>query len=452
VTATPTDRHRLLRPLGPLLAVALLLLLFWAGAMRNSRLVNTDPKKSDQGSYIEYAIKLAETDRQWVGNRNQMPLVPALYSFFYRPEMDQRTFFETGKRLNILFTMGVCLLLAALYLRLFPPHAALNLALITAFCHLIFRAPYFKAEVPYYFLITLAFLAGAYAVRRCELRWAAAFGLLCALAHYCKASTQPILAVFVAVLAARQIFAFRGARDASAPPPRRRWMPSLCILATLAVFLGLLAPYLIQSKRVYGRYFYNVNSTFYVWYDSWQEVKRGTRAAGDRVGWPKLPPDQIPSARKYFREHTPGQIAGRLLKGAALQTKNLIGAHGSFKYLLLAALCAGTLAWQHRRELRARLAPVAWPILFAVGYVGLTFAATAWYSPLADGSRFVMALYLPLLVCGFWLVTRLPDATVRIAGRPASVATTFQRVVTLILLIEIPFNLIVRLADEFGGA
>ena len=38
----------------------------------------------------------------------------------------------------------------------------------------------------------------------------------------------------------------------------------------------MLGPYLSTSKRVFGQYFYNVNSTFYMWYDDWPHASVGT--------------------------------------------------------------------------------------------------------------------------------------------------------------------------------
>lgn len=63
-------------------------------------------------------------------------------------------------------------------------------------------------------------------------------------------------------------------------------------------FLGVMAPYLINSKRVFGRYFYNVNTTFYIWYDNWPLASVGTYSYGDHDGWPTLPRSQLPGPRQ----------------------------------------------------------------------------------------------------------------------------------------------------------
>ena len=82
-----------------------------------------------------------------------------------------------------------------------------------------------------------------------------------------------------------------------------------------AAFFVVLWPYLSTSKRVFGHYFYNVNSTFYVWYDDWAHASVGTYSHGDGVGWPTMPESELPSAGRYLREHTAGQIASRIASG-----------------------------------------------------------------------------------------------------------------------------------------
>ena len=67
------------------------------------------------------------------------------------------------------------------------------------------------------------------------------------------------------------------------------------LMLIVFTFLAVEYPHISNSKRIYGHYFYNVNSTFYIWYDSWDDVMQGTRVHGDRVGWPDMPEDQIPS-------------------------------------------------------------------------------------------------------------------------------------------------------------
>lgn len=81
-------------------------------------------------------------------------------------------------------------------------------------------------------------------------------------------------------------------------------------------FITLCSPYLLENyDKFNGHLFYNVNTTFYVWYDSWEEVESGTKLFGDRVEWPKMPENEIPSLEKYFNDHTLDQITKRFFNG-----------------------------------------------------------------------------------------------------------------------------------------
>ena len=69
--------------------------------------------------------------------------------------------------------------------------------------------------------------------------------------------------------------------------------------------------YVNYSKQI----FYDINSTFYVWYDTWEEVENGTKLYGDKVGWPKMPEEEIPSFSKYIESHSIKGSANRFTKG-----------------------------------------------------------------------------------------------------------------------------------------
>ena len=181
---------------------------------------------------------------------------------------------------------------------------------------------------------------------------------------------------------------------------RQQWLAPLvsAVIFTL-VFLAVMYPYISTSKARFGHYFYNVNSTFYIWYDSWEEVKAGTRAHGDRVGWPDMPDDQIPSLGKYWREHTPGQIVERFTQGAALLRDMTLGSYGYAPFVLFYGVFVALLLWQHRQRMLSEwLNPArALGIFFVLAYFGGYFLLNAWYTRIAFGNRFVLALFLPAL-------------------------------------------------------
>ena len=139
---------------------------------------------------------------------------------------------------------------------------------------------------------------------RARLVLAAAAGVLAALAQLTKAALLPFVVVFLVVYVAAAV-ARVGVGHRTRPLLREAAVPVLMV----AAFLTVLSPYLLNSKRTFGSYFYNVNTTFYAWYDNWAQASVGTLRHGDGVGWPDMPADQIPSAAKYWRSHTARQIA-----------------------------------------------------------------------------------------------------------------------------------------------
>jgi hypothetical protein len=170
-----------------------------------------------------------------------------------------------------------------------------------------------------------------------------------------------------------------------------------------------------------GHLFYNVNSTFYVWYDSWEEAEAGTKAHGDRVGWPNMPAAAIPTMGRYLKEHTTAQIVDRVADGAKEVMQGVIRSYGYFDYILLYGgllLTATVVRWPRARQLAKENAILlAFFVLYFTLYVLLYF----WYAPIASGDRLTLALFIPLLlVLATGLDAVLRGDQVRIGGRSIS--------------------------------
>src|SRR5204862_4619745 len=119
------------------------------------------------------------------------------------------------------------------------------------------------------------------------------------------ASMLPAIAIWAAVFLAQMVWECRHARLAEVA----RRLGQLVLV--LGAFGLIVFPYERTSKRLYGHYFFNVNSAYYMWCDSWPEALAFTEAW--RAG--KVAPDQAPSPSKYWREHSLAQIIERLARG-----------------------------------------------------------------------------------------------------------------------------------------
>ena len=118
-----------------------------------------------------------------------------------------------------------------------------------------------------------------------------------------------------------------------------------------------------------------------------------------------MPAEQIPSFRKYLREHTWQQIVMRVNRGL-LWYALLVGlySYGYGGFLLLYLGLLGMLFWQnrHRLNLQKAWSQHATALVFVVLYFSGYLLLNAWFAPVSIGHRFVLTLYLPAM----WLFVR----------------------------------------------
>ena len=383
---------------------------------------NNDVTGTDQRTYLRYAQRLRESGYAYTIPRNRMPLYPLVQALFLPREGDLAASFEAGKRVNAALSLAVlagAFAVFRLYLTLWEASLAIAVAAYTV---LVFKAPWVQAEVLFYGLQLGVFVLLFELARRPRWPLALAAGVLAALAHLTKASLPPAVLLGLACLGAHLLLDLREARCARSAGAWRRPAATLLAGALFAgAFLGVLSPYLSTSKRMYGRYFYNVNSTFYMWCESWDDARARVRAAGDRAGWPELAPEEIPGPRKYLREHSWAQIGERIAHGWRTHRRNVWTFYPAGPFLDLYAGFLAIVALVQVRALPARLlARRGWiatgfVLAYFLGY-GLLYV---WYVPIGGGARFILALYLPALFALAWAASarRLAAFPWRLRGR-----------------------------------
>jgi hypothetical protein len=446
-------------------AVVLLSLaaFYYAGATAHSRALNTLRGRADQSGYLWDAVAIYNGRHGGpdilIGERNRMPVYPWLLSWLYDPALSPDEFFDLGKKWNIRLSLVLLLGLWIVVRRYLPSLAAMNFILAIAFGCFVFKAGYMQVELLYYSLFFLVFLVCCLLLRnrppRQTLALALLGGTLAALAHLTKAAVLPFVVVFLLVYGARALALLRGWRGAAKEKPALYTVavPAIAMVVFMASFLGVLAPYLINSKRTFGRYFYNVNTTFYIWYDSWPAAMLGTYRHGDGVGWPKMPAHDIPTMRTYLRDHTPRQIAGRVGNGLREMVTVSFTRLWYFKYVsmyLLFALGLIVSSWpQFIDAIRARAALAAFLALYAVVYL----LAIAFYQPISGTTlRMLLTHLAPLLFILSCFFTRQPFSarTWRVAGLPIG-QQHFQLLVLATIAFDLVFTLRPRLMAEFAG-
>ena len=271
-----------------------------------------------------------------------------------------------------------------------------------------------------------------------------------AFAHLTKAAAPPLLALLIACLLAAPLLTRRASQAGQGARHAAAWR-LLAGAAIAAAFLLVLWPYLSTSKRVFGHYFYNVNSTFYVWYDDWGDALRGARAHGDRVGWPTLPDDQLPGPARYWREHSLRQIADRLAGGFARMALDLWSGFWVLKFAILAVLLTGVAAWPQRTRVAALARDHLPLVVFGALYFVLHLGLAAFYAPVSGTgvARFTLAQYLPLLFVAAALRHR-PTSEPQ-WPRARSRGMTVEWILLATLALDLPFSIWPRLLTTYGG-
>lgn len=227
----------------------------------------------------------------------------------------------------------------------------------------------------------------------------------------------------------------------------------LSIGLVIVVFLATVYPYISTSKRIFGRYFYNVNSTFYMWNDSWEEVKKGTRAHGDRVGWPKMPPELIPSPRKYLREHSIGQILRREVNGLRVVITKCARSYGYFKYVVIYTLFLLSLVFARSRRGMEMISEYLFLVSFCLSYFVAYLMLYGWYAPIVSGNRLILAQFIPFMfsLCFILGLRYFRGVCVWMGGRRVALVSVFDRVLLWGILVEIYFVMSGRILSMYGG-
>jgi hypothetical protein len=430
---------------------------YLAGATAHARRVNTFKARGDQSGYLwdaenVYANWHGRRPATLIGERNRMPLYAGFQALFYSPSMSDDEFFVVGKTRNIYLSLALLAALALILSRYLAPLPATNLILIVAFGYFVFKAGYVQSELLFYFLFFIAFLFLFEILARDLEPWglfwrAAAAGTAAALAHLTKAAMLPLVAIFLIVLS-MDALAWR--RSGS----RRTWSRLAAAAVVAAAFLAVLSPYIRTNKRVFGQYFYNVNTTFYVWYDTWPQASIGTIKHGDGVGWPDMPVEELPSASRYWREHTVGQIGRRIAAGLWDMVDRSYRTYWYFTYVAIYLAFAVALLLKRRTAWvdLARAHPAA--LMFLVAYALAYLIGIAFYEPVSGtgNSRFLLAHILPLLfvLSLFFSLEPFRNTEWTVAGANVGVRH-FHFLVNAMLTFDLLFTLWPRLMNTYGG-
>ena len=414
-----------------MLAVLGILVLYGMEAHARRDQKSAPATLGDQGAYLGYARHLYESNYTVTEDRNRMPVYPFLLSFIYRPGMTEDEFLVRAQGFTVNLSIVLLLLLFFIYRKFFPPLPAIALLAATAFGVFIYRAGRAQVELLFYFVSFCAFVLLLQLFARPSWWLALLAGVTTGLAHLTKASILPGLALWTIVFVGQILVFFR------ANPWRRLGMLALVV----GGFLAVIFPYIQTSKRVYGSYFYNVNSTFVMWCDSSTEAFEFLNAHGDKDQWREVPPEQRPSFQKYWREHSLRQMAQRIINGSRDLVTRHLRAIGFYKFVLALVIAALVLCARHRQEARALIARNPFAAIFSLLYLGGYFLLFAWYGAIASDVRFVLSIFLPFIFAGStFLICLGRNRVVSVGGRTFPLEQAFATLLLGLAMVDVVYN------------
>lgn len=464
---SPGTRRSLLRVA---LGVVLCLGLAWfyvSAATTHARTVNLIKSRGDQTGYLIDAKRIYSNwhggTHYLIGERMRMPAYPAFLAALYSPSMSDDAFFEAAREWNIWLSLMLLVGLGALFMRRLPPLPAVNLTLVVAFGYFIFKAGYSQPELLSYAVFFAMFLACVALLmhprEQPAIRLAVLAGVLAGATHLTKAVMPPFLGVFGAVYLGQELWALRETRlqgdTQRVTRDRRATASRLGALALmLAVFAAVVFPYISTSKRVFGSYFFNANTAYYIWYDTGAQARALLLPHTDTRGVIDVPVAQLPTMSTYLATRTPAQIAQRFTGGVKDMAVRAFADTGFGKYLTLYLAAAGAVLVSMRRDALVFARVHAAPLVFLALYTAVFTASTAFFFTISGTGtgRFLLMHATPLLFTLSWLLTREPFS--RCQWQLGATTVTVGHVhllVTATLAIDLAFSVWPRLMATYGG-
>jgi hypothetical protein len=435
---TVPQPRQFLRRRGIALLVLVILTIYGFEAHARRRAMSVPAHLGDQGAYLAYARHLYESNYTVVEDRNRMPVYPFLLSLIYRPGLTEEEFLTRAQVFNVNLSLVLLLLLFLVFRKFFPSLWAVALLAATAFGVFIYRADKVQTEVLFYFVSFIGFVL---LVRMLVApRWwlGVLAGGTMGVAHLTKASVLPALGIWSVLFLLKLLWDFSRGRDR---PSFTGWHGAGMLLVVLAAFLTVVFPYIQTSKRIYGHYFYNVNSTFVMWCDSSTEGWEFINAHAIKDEWRTLPPEQLPSPAKYWREHSIRQIARRLFSGSLdLATQNA-RAIGYYKFVVVLLATGLFLCLRRTSRIREVLVRAPFAAAFCVLFFLAYFVLYAWYDAIVNDTRFVLSIFLPFLFAASILAMRLGSSRViSFAARQFAFEQFFPGLLLGLALIDVLYN------------
>ena len=346
----------------------------------------------DELAYIDHVETIQKSENNWyLGDRNRMPLFNYLLFTTYTEDSNMNMQYRLFQITNIFFVLIFSYIYVSKLNKLFSSKLYFYFCVIfTLFIPVMSYVHDVVVEPLFYVTFGLFCLYVNDLLTKPNLNKYFIFGIVSSVLYLLKATGLNLFISSLFFIAFINIV------------KKRMHLKNVITnsIFSFLVFLFICSPYLIENYHKFNGYiFYNVNTTFYVWYDSWDDVESGTKLYGDRIGWPKMPEENIPSFNKYLNEHSNKEIINRFLQGF----KSIFIYYISINEFTGAISLSIFLLFCYLQYLKKSLKS---PQNFTnnnksfdlyITFISLIlFTGAAWYSVIAPIPRFTILIIIPI--------------------------------------------------------
>ena len=375
--------------------VVVFLLVLGGFLVRTTPLVAANIRSSDwdQRDYLKIALWISDGGAFTDGNRN--PLYPLLLTPFASEEI---AFFTLAKLLSVplgMLGLGIVFGVGSRIVGWGGALLAMGWLAITAVY--LEASAYVNVEVLLVTLFVCAWYAGAKAlVSPHPGRWFVLAGVLAGLCYLAKGTGLLLVPMLLGTLMIRPF-------TQSIDQPWWRWLRQPGVWLFLVAFILVASPLFIYNLRTHGNALYNINTTHYIWLDSWEESYI-------------YPGDPLPTLSGYLQTHTVAHMAERLWNGLGLLPTQwyeavrpffLAGVRGWGTVFTAVGLGMVVVVGRTTRKNH----PTIWPVyLYTLLGILASVLLFSWYHPVSDGPRFVLP-WTPIMLLGvvWWTREILPQ-------------------------------------------
>ena len=261
--------------------------------------------KYDENAYLEHVRTILLSDNYWyLGDRNRMPIFNYFLALFYDLNLSELQNYYNLKNANLALTSVLSFLFFLKINKQFKnKFIFINLSFLVLIIPVFALIHQLLVESIFFLGFCLMLIYFEQFYLNPSNQNAVKLGVAGAFAYLLKYTG---LTVFFAISVFTIIFGLLN---------YKKIYIKKFIIVFLTFFI-LVSPYLYENYSNFNKHmFYNVNSEFYFWADSWEEIVDGVRANNDRIGWPTMEDDELPSLKKYASEHSLSDVFERFLYG-----------------------------------------------------------------------------------------------------------------------------------------